>query len=70
MPDPIRDEAIVAVVVAVDGETIEGAAIIDWCAQRLASFRVPERVEFREVLPRTSVGKIQKHILRAEMVTE
>jgi crotonobetaine/carnitine-CoA ligase len=70
VPDPIRDESIVAVVVLVEGETLAGDAIIAWCRERLASFRVPERVEFRRVLPRTSVGKIQKHLLRAELVTE
>lgn len=70
VPDPIRDESILAVVVLVEGETLAGDAIIAWCRERLASFRVPERVEFRGVLPRTSVGKIQKHLLRAELVTE
>ncbi len=69
VPDPIRDESIVAVVVLVEGETLDGDAIINWCRERLASFRVPERVEFRRVLPRTSVGKIQKHLLRAELVS-
>jgi crotonobetaine/carnitine-CoA ligase len=34
----------------------------------LAKFRVPELVEFRRELPRTSVGKIQKHILRRESI--
>jgi len=70
VPDPIRDESIVAVVMLVEGGTLAGDAIIDWCRERLASFRVPERVEFRRVLPRTSVGKIQKHLLRAELVSE
>lgn len=70
VPDPIRDESIVAVVVNVEGESLQSDAIIDWCKERLASFRVPERVEFRRELPRTSVGKIQKHVLRAEMATE
>jgi acyl-coenzyme A synthetase/AMP-(fatty) acid ligase len=69
-PDPMRDEAIVAVVVVVEGESLDGDAVIAWCADRLASFRVPERVEFRDELPRTSVGKIQKHVLRAELVGE
>ncbi len=67
VPDPMRDEAIVAVVVTVEGEVVDEAAIVDWCRERLASFRVPERVEFRSQLPRTSVGKIQKHLLRAEL---
>jgi crotonobetaine/carnitine-CoA ligase len=70
VPDPIRDESIVAVVVTVGGESLPGDAIIGWCRERLASFRVPERVEFRRVLPRTSVGKIQKHVLRAELDAE
>jgi crotonobetaine/carnitine-CoA ligase len=70
VPDPMRDEAIVAVVVAVEGASVKSDAIIAWCKDRLASFRVPERIEFRELLPRTSVGKIQKHVLRAELVAE
>lgn len=67
VPDPMRDEAIVAVVVPSQGEAAAEGEIIAWCRERLASFRVPERVEFRQELPRTSVGKIQKHILRAEI---
>ena len=70
VPDAVRDEAILAVVVPLEGASLDSAAVIAWCKERLASFRVPERVEFRRVLPRTSVGKIQKHVLRAEMVSE
>jgi crotonobetaine/carnitine-CoA ligase len=70
VPDPIRDEAIVAVVVLVEEGTVDGDAIIAWCKERLASFRVPEQVAFRRTLPRTSVGKIQKHLLRAELISE
>ncbi|MDX1434105.1 MAG: AMP-binding protein [Gammaproteobacteria bacterium] len=68
LPDAMRDESIVAVVVPVEGEELEAEAVIEWCRQRLAGFRVPERVELRRELPRTSVGKIQKHLLRAEMM--
>ncbi|MEE8216983.1 MAG: crotonobetaine/carnitine-CoA ligase, partial [Acidiferrobacterales bacterium] len=70
VPDEIRDEKIMAVVVAREGEQIEAEDVIGWCQERLAKFRVPELVEFREQLPRTSVGKIQKHILRREMAEE
>jgi crotonobetaine/carnitine-CoA ligase len=70
VPDPIRDESIVAVVVTVEGQPLDGDTVIAWCRERLASFRVPDRVEFRSELPRTSVGKIQKHLLRAEMVND
>ena len=67
VPDTIRDEAILAVVVARDEATVTEAALIEWCRQRLARFRVPQFVRFRSALPRTAVGKIQKHILRAEI---
>ncbi len=67
LPDEIRDEQIVAVVVLRDGESASEREIIDYCAERLASFRVPERVVFESSLPKTSVGKIQKHLLRAAL---
>ena len=46
--------------------TATDAEIIDFCSERLSKFRVPELVEFRDEFPRTSVGKIQKHIMRRE----
>ena len=52
-----------------DGESATEEEIIDFCATRLSKFRVPEFVEMREEFPRTSVGKIQKHILRREEKT-
>ncbi len=36
--------------------------LIAWCGTRLSAFKVPEVVEFRDAFPRTSVGKIQKHL--------
>ncbi len=65
VPDPIRDQAIKAFVVARVGASLDAGEVIAWCRQRLARFRVPGEVEFRDALPRTSVGKIQKHRLRA-----
>ena len=40
--------------------------VVDWCRERLAGFRVPQFVRFRAELTRTAVGKIRKHVLRAE----
>jgi crotonobetaine/carnitine-CoA ligase len=64
VPDPIRDEAVVAVVVRKPGSAVTAEKIRAFCAGRLAAFKVPERVEFVEALPRTSVGKIQKNLVR------
>ena len=66
IPDEMRDESIKAFVILKEGEFPGEQAIIEYCAKRLSKFRVPEFVEFRNDFPRTSVGKIQKHLLRQE----
>ncbi|HEU5348169.1 MAG TPA: AMP-binding protein [Ktedonobacterales bacterium] len=66
IPDALRDEAIKVFVVLHPGAHADEADITEWCRTRLAKFKIPSAVEFVESLPRTSVGKIQKHILRAQ----
>lgn len=66
IPDALRDEAIKVFVVLKEGQSLTAADLISYCATRLARFKVPSEVEFVAALPRTSVGKIQKHILRAQ----
>jgi len=68
IPDEIRDEQIVAVAVRRPQADIDAAELIDFCAERLAGFRVPSKVVFEDSLPKTSVGKIQKHLLRAALM--
>ena len=62
VPDPLRDQAIKAYVILHDGASATSEELITWCRARLSGFKVPERVEFRDGFPRTSVGKIQKHL--------
>ncbi len=62
IPDPVRDQAIKAYVILNDGARATSEELITWCGQRLSGFKVPESVEFRDDFPRTSVGKIQKHL--------
>lgn len=64
IPDPVRDEQIVAFVVPAAGEALDPGDVQRWCAERMAKFRVPSVVRVRDELPRTSVGKIQKGVLR------
>jgi crotonobetaine/carnitine-CoA ligase len=66
VPDPIRDEAIMALIILNPDETCEEQEIIDWCAEKLAKFKVPGFVKFKEDFPRTSIGKVQKNILKKE----
>jgi carnitine-CoA ligase len=65
IPDAVRDEAIKVFAVLKEGQALTEDDLIAYCATRLARFKVPSAVEFVAALPRTSVGKIQKHILRA-----
>ncbi len=68
IPDPVKDESIVAVAVINPGIEVSADELIGHCAARLAKFRVPQQVIFKESLPKTSVGKIQKHLLRQELI--
>ena len=65
MPDPVRDEVPVAFVVAADPArppTLE--ELFDWCTDRLARSKRPRDISFVDELPRTSVGKIRKFLLK------
>jgi crotonobetaine/carnitine-CoA ligase len=64
IPDPIRDEVVKAVVVLDHGASLSPEELIDWCRERMTKFKVPAQVEIVDELPRTSVGKVQKHRLR------
>ena len=64
-PDAVRDEVPVAFVVQrAGGPVADEAALLDWCAQRLAPAKRPRAVHLVDELPRTSVGKIRKFLLR------
>ncbi|TQR21418.1 AMP-binding protein [Psychrobacillus vulpis] len=66
IPDEMRDEAIKAFVILHEGQQISEEELITFCRERLAKFKVPDSIEFTKEFPRTSVGKIQKHILKKE----
>lgn len=69
VPDSVRDEVVVAVVVPKPDAQLNGEMVQAYCAQHLAAFKVPERVILVASLPRTSVGKIQKNVVREQLVT-
>lgn len=60
VPDAIRDEAVVAVIVAERLSMPTSDEIIEYCTARLSKFKVPSFVFFVDELPKTSVGKIQR----------
>ena len=66
IPDPHTVEAVKAWVVLYPGKQLSTAELRDYCRQRLAAYKVPKYVEFRESLPKSNVGKI----LRRELIAK
>lgn len=64
--DPLRDEAVKAVIVLRANVAATDADLTEWCARSLAPFKVPTLFEYRDDLPKTSIGKIMKYQLRAD----
>ncbi|MGH8930766.1 MAG: AMP-binding enzyme [Egibacteraceae bacterium] len=64
VPDEMRDEAIRVFVVPAQGATVTADELLAHCRERLAKFKVPDTIEFVDELPRTSVGKVQEHLLK------
>jgi long-chain acyl-CoA synthetase len=66
IPDAYRGETVKAWVVLKEGETATVDEIRSWCKERLAAFKVPTHVEFRDELPKTTVGKILRRELQRQ----
>jgi long-chain acyl-CoA synthetase len=45
---------------------VGGAELIKWCRERLASYKVPGYIEFRDMLPKSKVGKLLRREIRDE----
>ena len=59
-------EAVVAVVVRKPGADIDEGALIGTLKGRIANFKVPKRVHVVDELPRNTMGKVQKNVLREQ----
>jgi acyl-CoA synthetase (AMP-forming)/AMP-acid ligase II len=64
VPDEDWGERVMAIVVPRPGCTLTAEEVIDWCHQRLASFKKPDRVRFVTELPRNPLGKVLRKDLR------
>jgi len=64
VPSELTDEDLLAVVVQRPGNEPDPAELVDWCARRLAPFKVPRFVQYADALPKTPTQKVEKHRLR------
>jgi len=62
----LQEDEVVAVVVLQDGALPNEAALKAWVATRLAAYKVPSRIHFRDSLPTTATHRVAKDSLRRE----
>jgi len=67
--DDYRGEVLLAFVVLREGAAFSAKAIQDFCALHLARYKIPQQVERRSALPKTSVNKTDKKILQQSVGT-
>jgi long-chain acyl-CoA synthetase len=65
VPDGEGGEVVAAYVVRKD-PTLTADALRHFCRENLTGYKVPKRIEFREALPKTNVGKVLRRVLKDE----
>ncbi len=68
-PDPERGESVVAFVVPKAGVSVTPEELIAFVRERIAHYKAPHRVEFRDQLPRSGAQKVLRRVLREEAAT-
>jgi long-chain acyl-CoA synthetase len=66
VPDEYRGESVKAFVVRRAGSTVTETEILAFCLERLAPYKAPKELEFREELPKSAVGKLLRRVLADE----
>ncbi len=64
LPDSDFGEAVTAIIVRSTGTEIDEQTIVQYLKDTVANFKVAKKVYFVETLPRNTMGKVQKNILR------
>jgi acyl-CoA synthetase (AMP-forming)/AMP-acid ligase II len=64
VPDEKWGESVKAVLVLKEGMHVSEKEIIEFCKERLASYKKPKSVEFWDAVPKTTTGKIKKNEIR------
>jgi len=67
VPDEATGERLKAIVVLKqDARGVDSADLLRWCRERLVSYKVPKYIEFRDMLPKSKVGKLLRREIREE----
>ena len=63
-------ERPVAYVIRSSGSSLDAKELISFAREKLAGYKVPRTIIFPQDLPRTSTGKVQKNVLRAQAIEQ
>jgi long-chain acyl-CoA synthetase len=67
VPDDTVGERIKAMVVLKeDARGVGASELMNWCRRRLAPYKIPQYIEFRDMLPKSKVGKLLRREIRDE----
>lgn len=69
IPDPVHGEAVIALVVLLQGQQLAEGELMEHCAKYLTPYKMPVRIEVRARLPRNALGKVLHRVLRDELTT-
>jgi long-chain acyl-CoA synthetase len=69
VPDPNHGEAVKCYVVSKNPELTESALLV-YCQEHLAKYKIPSTIEFLEELPKNTTGKILRRALKAKVLEE
>lgn len=63
IPDPEFGQRLKAIIIPKPAENLEQATVLAWLKPRVARYQMPAVIEFRQALPYTSLGKLNRKAL-------
>lgn len=66
VPAELGEDEVMACIVLKPGQTMTPEEVILWCKDRIAGFKVPRYVQFRDSFPKTATQRTQKNVIKEE----
>jgi long-chain acyl-CoA synthetase len=64
LPDPKSGESVKAFIQLKPGQAATEKEVLDFCRARMAGYKRPRRIEFRNPIPTSLVGKVLRRVLK------
>jgi len=70
VPSELGEDEVMVCLTLKDGQSLDPAAFVVFCTERMAGFMVPRYIRVLETLPKTPTERVQKYLLRQQGVTD